>query len=417
MSETNAVAEVAPVKAVDRILSLDVMRGFALLGILAVNAAFFAAPWQAAFDPTLPPLAVNDDTMWSWWVMHTFFEFKCITLFSMLFGASIYMVGGERSDKSRGAVLRRRLLWLALFGLIHGLLIWYGDILFHYALTGFIVLLMRSFKPATLFIVGGILYVVSFGLQTMNGPLLSMVPADQIDAIIGPIEEMMSISQAGFEAIQAEYQGTAMSATMQNIETWTMLAFNTVVGFIPRTMSVMLIGMGLFKLGFFSGRAPVFVYVTMVLIAAAALAVVGYQALINWDRGFDLIHMMGAGVAANAGLSILISLGYASLFVLLVKAGASLLAAPLAAVGRMAFSNYIAQSLIMTTIFYGGRGFGLWGEVDRITLWAIVLGVWALQLIWSPLWLSRFSMGPLEWVWRRLSYGKPVSMARTAPAL
>ena len=417
MSETNAVAEVAPVKAVDRILSLDVMRGFALLGILAVNAAFFAAPWQAAFDPTLPPLAVNDDTMWSWWVMHTFFEFKCITLFSMLFGASIYMVGGERSDKSRGAVLRRRLLWLALFGLIHGLLIWYGDILFHYALTGFIVLLMRSFKPATLFIVGGILYVVSFGLQTMNGPLLSMVPADQIDAIIGPIEEMMSISQAGFEAIQAEYQGTAMSATMQNIETWTMLAFNTVVGFIPRTMSVMLIGMGLFKLGFFSGRAPVFVYVTMVLIAAAALAVVGYQALINWDRGFDLIHMMGAGVAANAGLSILISLGYASLFVLLVKAGASLLTAPLAAVGRMAFSNYIAQSLIMTTIFYGGRGFGLWGEVDRITLWAIVLGVWALQLIWSPLWLSRFSMGPLEWVWRRLSYGKPVSMARTAPAL
>ncbi len=414
MSETIA-AEVAPVKTVDRIMSLDVMRGFALLGILAVNAAFFAAPWQAAFDPTLPPLAVNDETMWSWWMMHTFFEFKCITLFSMLFGASIYMVGGERSDKSRGAVLRRRLLWLALFGLIHGLLIWYGDILFHYALTGFIVLLMRSFKPGTLFIVGGILYVLSFGLQTMNGPLLSMAPAAQLEEILAPIEAIFAISPEEFARMQAAYQGGVLSAIQENVNTWTSLFFNTIFGLMPRTISVMLIGMALFKVGFLGGRAPVWLYVMMVLIAAASLALVGYQAQINWDRGFDLVHMMGAGVAANAGLSIFISIGYASLFVLLVKAGASLLTAPLAAVGRMAFSNYIAQSLIMTTIFYGGRGFGLWGEVDRITLWAIVLGVWALQLIWSPLWLSAFSMGPLEWVWRRLSYGKPVSMAKAAP--
>jgi uncharacterized protein len=101
---------------------------------------------------------------------------------------------------------------------------------------------------------------------------------------------------------------------------------------------------------------------------------------------------------------------------LLVKAGADIITSPLAAVGRMAFTNYIFQSLIMTTIFWGGRGFGLFGEVDRPTLWAIVLGVWALQLIWSPLWLSRFEMGPLEWVWRRLSYGRRLSIVRAAPA-
>ncbi len=410
------MSDAAPVQEQSRIKSLDVMRGFALLGILAVNAAYFAAPWQNAFNPLMEPLAVNDQTMWSWWVMHTFFEFKCITLFSMLFGASIYMVGGERSDKSRGAILRRRMFWLMIFGLIHALLIWYGDILFHYALTGFLVLFVRSWKPATLFIVGIIIYLLSFGMQVMNGPLMSLVPADQLGSILEQIESVFAVSQADFERMQAAYQGGIVSAIQENIETWLSIAPNAVLGLIPRTASVMMIGMALFKVGFLSARAPVWLYVVMALLGAVSLALVGYQALINWNMRFDTIHMLGAGVAANAGLSIFVSIGYASLFVLLVKAGARFLTEPLAAVGRMAFSNYIAQSLIMTTIFYGVRGFGLWGEVERPTLWAIVVGVWVLQLIWSPLWLSRFSMGPLEWVWRRLSYAKPVQIAKVAPA-
>src|SRR5688572_24873098 len=106
------MSDVAPVRETDRIKSLDVMRGFAVLGILAVNAAFFAAPWQTSFSPMLAPLAIDETTLWSWFVMHVFFEFKCITLFSILFGASIFMVGGERDDKERGAVLTRRLVWL-----------------------------------------------------------------------------------------------------------------------------------------------------------------------------------------------------------------------------------------------------------------------------------------------------------------
>jgi uncharacterized protein len=416
MSEASATAEVAPVKTADRILSLDVLRGFALLGILAVNAAYFSAPWQTGFDPTIPPLGVNDQTMWSWLVMHVFFELKCITLFSMLFGASIYMVGGERRDKSRGAVLRRRLMWLALFGLIHGLLIWYGDILFHYALVGFIALLMRSWKPRTLFIVGGILYILAFGMQTVSGPLLALVPPEQLEEILGPIEAAFAVPPAEFERMQAAFQGGVLSSVQENIAVWLVAAPNSILGFIPRTLGVMLIGMGLLKVGFLSGRAPAWLYALMTLIGAASLAVIAYQAQINWALRFDTIHMLGAGLAANVGLSIFVSIGYASALILLVKAGAKLLIAPLAAVGRMAFTNYIAQSLIMTTIFYGGRGFGLWGEVDRVTLWAIVLGVWAAQLIWSPIWLSRFSMGPLEWVWRRLSYGKQVSMAKEASA-
>lgn len=405
------MTDLAPVQEQSRIKSLDVVRGLALLGILAVNAAFFAAPFQATQNPLLAPIAIDQSTLWSWFVMHVFFEFKMITLFSMLFGASIYLVGGERSDKDRGKVLHRRLAWMVLFGLIHGALIWYGDILLTYALTGLLVMCARSWRAGTLFIVGAILIVLSTAVFSGMGAAMQYAPPESLQEMR---EQMWAPPAEEIERMIAAYQGDVVSATGANIDKWLMF-----LGYLPiliiRTAGVMMVGMALFKTGFFSGKSPYWVYALMALIGAAALAAVAWQAWINWTLRFDFVHMMGAGNFANSALSPFISLLYASLLIMLVKAGAlRFLTEPLAAAGRMAFTNYIAQSLIMTTIFYGGRGFGLWGEVDRPTLWAIVLAIWALQLIWSPLWLSRFKMGPLEWLWRRLSYAHPVSMAKTA---
>jgi uncharacterized protein len=405
------MTDLAPVQEESRIKSLDVVRGFALLGILAVNAAFFAAPYQAARNPLLAPLEVDADTLWSWFVMHVVFDFKMITLFSMLFGASLYLVGGETGDAARGAVLRRRLAWMAVFGIIHGALIWYGDILLAYALTGLLVMFARSWRPNTLFVGGGVLIVASTLVYSGLGAMVQYQPADAIaqaraDAWAPPPEEIARMTAA--------YAGTALSSTTENLHKWW-----TFVGYIPlvmlRTAGVMMLGLGLFKTGFFSGRNSYAVYAWTAIAGAAALAIVAWQAWINWELRFEFTHMMGAGTFANTILSPFISLLYASLLIMLVKAGAlRLVTEPLAAVGRMAFTNYIAQSLIMTAIFYGGRGFGLWGQVDRPTLWLIVLAVWAVQLIWSPLWLSKFKMGPLEWLWRRLSYARPLAMARAA---
>ncbi|MBL8531260.1 MAG: DUF418 domain-containing protein [Hyphomonadaceae bacterium] len=408
------MSEVAPVQEASRIKSLDVMRGFALLGILAVNAAYFAAPWQTGIDPTVAPLAVDGSTLWTWLVMHVFFEFKCITLFSLLFGASIYLVGGERSDKARGAVLRRRLFWLLIFGLIHALLIWYGDILVTYALTGFLVLFARSWKPATLMIVGVLLYLLSLLLQHALGLFYDVIPPDQQALLREQLAAIFAVPPEEFARMREAYQGGFVSGLQENVSTWLSIIGNTLFGLVIRTAGVMMIGMALFKWGFLSGNAPTWLYGVMLVLGAAALALVGYQAWLNWEARFDLMHLMTRGSLANGAVSIFVSIGYASLFVLLVKAGARVLTEPLAAVGRMAFSNYIAQSLIMTSIFYGGRGLGLWGEVDRAQLWGIVAGVWALQLIWSPLWLARFQMGPLEWLWRRLSYARPVAIAKPA---
>lgn len=406
------MSEVAPVRETDRIKSLDVVRGFALLGILAVNAAYFAAPFQAAQNPLLAPIGVGQSTLWSWFAMHVFFEYKMITLFSMLFGASIYLVGGERSDLDRGRVLHRRLGWMILFGIIHGALIWYGDILLTYALTGLLVMLARSWRAPTLFAAGALLLAFSVALFYGLGAALQFAPPEALEETR---HEMWAPPADELARIISAYQGDIVSATGANLANW--LGF---LGYLPlvmiRTAGVMMIGMALFKTGFFSGQSPLWVYLVAVLLGAGALGAVAWQAWINWQLRFDFMHMMSVGALANSALSIFISLFYASLLILLVKAGARLITEPLAAVGRMAFTNYIAQSLIMTTIFYGGRGFGLWGEVDRPTLWAIVLAVWAVQLIWSPLWLSRFQMGPLEWVWRRLSYGKPVAIGKTAPA-
>ncbi|GIK51006.1 MAG: DUF418 domain-containing protein [Hyphomonadaceae bacterium] len=410
------MSDIAPVQEQNRIQSLDVIRGFALLGILAVNAAFFAAPWQTSQNPLLPPLDVTEQTMWSWFVTHVFFEFKCITLFSMLFGVSVYLVGGDRTDKARGGVLTRRLLWLLVFGLIHALLIWYGDILVTYAITGLIVMFARAWRPATLTIVGVVLLLVSIALQGVLGAVWDVIPPDQRAPIVQQLEAIFAPSAEELARVQAAYQGGLLAGLSENFDTWAMIVANSVLGLVIRTAGVMMIGMALFKWGFLSGKAPNWLYALCIAVAAVALALIGYQAMLNWDARFDTVHMLTGGIMVNVTLSILVSIGYAAALILLVKAGLRVVTGPLAAVGRMAFTNYIAQSLIMTTLFWGGRGFGLFGEVDRVSLWGVVVAVWALQLIWSPLWLARFQMGPLEWLWRRLSYGKPLAMARAALA-
>ena len=143
------------------------------------------------------------------------------------------------------------------------------------------------------------------------------------------------------------------------------------------------------------------------MAAGAALLVIGW---LCWQK--DIAGAtLPAGDTLKRLLAPLVGLGYAALLVLLLRGGPGAVLAPFAAVGRMAFTNYLTQSLIMTAIFYGGRG-ALMGEVDRPALWLLVFDVWALQLAWSPWWLARFEMGPFEWAWRCLTPGRRVRLRR-----
>ena len=409
MTDRNILAqELQPVAAGRRIQTLDVLRGVAVLGILAVNAAAFALPMDAALAPEQSPFPLIGASALAHWLVEVFFHQKFVTLFSMLFGVSIFLVGGERADQARGRLLRRRLMWLALFGLIHGAAFWYGDILLLYAWSGLFVMLMRSMSARSLILFGA---AATLGLATMQAATMWLTvngPAALVEALS---DESMSLAEGAVSASIAAYRSGWPAGLIENLKAWGVLQSMSLFGYVFATVSLMMLGLGLFKAGFFHGRLPTRIYVVLIAVGGAVLALLG---VLEWRE-----TMAGPGVEATHGWSevvasypIFVTLAYASGLILLTSRGVGWVRRIFAPVGQMAFTNYLSQTLIMTSLFSLPWGPRLMGQVDYPAQWAIVIAVWVLQLIWSPLWLSRFRMGPLEWLWRRLSYGHDLPLRR-----
>jgi uncharacterized protein len=401
----------APVRAADRLFSLDVVRGLAVLGILAVNAMTFAWPFVVSSNPTLQT-GFDAGAAEGWQIMHVFFQDKMRTLFSMLFGVSIFLIGGERSDKARGTLLRSRLFWLAVFGLIHGLAFWFGDILLLYAWTGVFVMLVRSWSARRLLIVGVSLNVICSALYVGMMSSLAFAPPEAVTQAMegaGWIED-----PARLDAVIAAFRGDAVSVTLQVVKQWLGTAPFMLIAFLPATAALMMIGMGLFKAGVLAGRSPSWVYGLFIALGAGALWLIWNETAAVIAADFPFIETVTRPF--NSFLAPLASLAYASVLILLGRFGLKLILHPLACAGRMAFTNYLTQTLIMTTIFYGGRGLGWYGHIGWPEMWMVIGGVWAAQLIWSPLWLSVFQMGPLEWGWRCLTYRRRVPLRKPAAA-
>lgn len=407
MTDTTAAPALRPVAAGERHLSLDVLRGLGVMGILAVNAVSFGLPMPVYVMPELSPAPLVGSEAAAWWIVQTFFHYKFVTLFSLLFGVSILLVGGERADKPRSALLRRRLAWLLAIGVLHGLLLWYGDILMLYACTGFIVMLARSWSPKRLFAVS--LTVLLLGSLLAVAPLIALEsapPKTQKEVIAQMGQPMGDVDiPASIAAMRAGF-GSAMT---ENAQAWLTLQSASLLVFVWRTGALMLLGMALFKTGFLTGKARTWIYVALIVLGAVGLAWSGWENSAKLATHFAKPQAVGRYQVAYEFMSLPITLGYASVAILLLRSDAvAKLLTPLARLGQMAFTNYLTQSLIMTTLFWSGRGLGLFGQFDRVQLWLCVIAIWALQLIWSPLWLSRFRMGPMEWLWRRLSYGRGV---------
>lgn len=397
-----------PIAASERIATLDVLRGAAVLGILAVNAAAFALPMDIQMAPEQSPFpAVAGASGVAQWAVEVFFHQKFVTLFSMLFGVSIYLVGGERRDEARGRVLRRRLMFLALFGLIHGLAFWYGDILLLYAWSGLFVMLMRSMPARPLIGIGLGATLALATLQALFAWLAVSGPPDLVQALNA---ETVMAEGAVAKAIAA-YQGGWGGVMLQNLKAWALVQASSLLGYVFATVPLMMLGMGLFKAGFFHGRMATRLYVGLMILGAVVLTLLGVMEWREIQAGPG-VEATGGWAAAVASYPVVVTLGYASTLILLTTRGLGGVRQALAPAGRMAFTNYLSQTLIMATIFYLPWGPRLFGQVDYPMQWAIVAGVWALQLIWSPLWLSRFTMGPLEWLWRRLSYGRDLPLRR-----
>ncbi len=409
-SVTTATAA-APVTAGERIVSLDVLRGFAILGILIMNIQSFSMIGGAYLNPTAyGDLAGLNRVVWT--LSHLFADLKFISIFSMLFGAGIVLFARRLEAKGlrAGPVHYRRAIWLLLIGLAHGFLLWYGDILAIYGLVGLIAYLMWRRSPTALLITGLVVMSVASGLYFMGGVSMPYAPPEALEgfsAFWSPSAEHVALELAAYRGSwlqQMSVRGPAMGANL-----------TMVFGFfyLWRTGGLMLVGMALYKWGVLSAeRSRRFYAIVAVVGLAVGLPLVGLGIAKRFADNWSLIYSFFLGWQYNYWGSLFVSLAYVSVVMLIVK-GRQLgkLGWAFAAAGRMAFTNYLVQTVICTTIFYG-HGFGLFGSVERVHQILIVFAVWIFQLWFSTFWLERFRFGPAEWAWRTLTYLRPQPMRR-----
>jgi uncharacterized protein len=414
MSDQNKRA--APVAPSQRIVALDVLRGFALLGILIINIQAFSMPSTAYFNPT----AYGDlrgANRWVWALSHILADQKFMTIFSLLFGAGIILLTTRLAERGQSAwkIHYRRNFWLLLFGLAHAYLFWYGDILLLYALCALVVFWFRRLSPPWLIVSGLLSLAVPSALVWFGGATLEYWPPEAY-------AEMLTDWQPDPMTIQEEltaYRGGWLAQMEARIPH--SLEFQTYAlsywGFW-RAGGLMLLGMALYKWGVVTAKRSPRFYAAMAIIGlivglSAATSGVQQNFAHDWEMAFS---RFGPGFQFNYWGSLLVSGGYIGLVMLWAQwGGLARLQAALAAVGRMALSNYLLHTLIATTIFYG-HGFGLFGSVERTGQVIIVLAFWACQLVWSPIWLHYFRFGPAEWLWRSLTYWRlqPMSLKKKA---
>ena len=393
----------SPVEVADRIESLDVLRGFAVLGILVMNIQAFAMPGAAYLNPTAYG-DLNGVNFFTWLVSYLLVDQKFMSIFSMLFGAGVCLFADRaeaRSGRSAGLHYRRT-FYLLVFGLVHAYFLWSGDILVAYALCGSLIFLFRNRSPRTLVVVGLAVFAAASLISIAIGMTTKFIPEKDVAEIVAvwapdaaKIDAELLAYRSGWFAQQARRTSDTLGihTTVLPIEVFWQSA------------GIMLMGMALYRWHILSAVRNDRFYCCLALIGfgvgvpvVAAGAWWNFAAEWNWERSMFL------GSQFNYWGSLAMAFGYIGLVMLAVRRGwFSALQMRLAAAGRMAFTNYIAQTLICTTIFYG-HGFGLFGRVDRWQQAIVVIAVWGIQLWWSPLLMKRFRYGPLEWSWRALTY-------------
>jgi uncharacterized protein len=332
-------------------------------------------------------------------------------LFAMLFGASILLVAERAGDQAVRTHLSRMAV-LLLIGVAHAWLVWQGDILTYYALIGALVFPFWQAKPRTLLIAAGLILAAqsavhaSAGLQAARLEAAAVAPGASAEARAQWSDFQSSLAPSR-EKVDAEinaYRGTWVEAFQQRAKD--LGFFYTVLFplvFFLETLGQMLIGMALFRLGWWQGTQPTARYLRAAMLALPA----GLLVMLLVARGYWLSGFSPTSFFLNEAVRVLvgpaIALGYAALLIAAVKEGLlPALMARLAAAGRMALSNYLATSLICTALFQGW-GLGLFATLGRWQLLLVVVAVWVLILAWSKPWLARFHYGPAEWLWRSLS--------------
>ena len=408
-----------------RWIELDALRGFAVMGILAMNIIAFALPEDAYFLPRVPgtgPATAAD--VGSWIAAFLLFDGKMRGLFSLLFGASLYLVAerAEAAGHSAARVHYSRMFWLGLFGAAHFFLIWWGDILFLYAVIGCFAFLMRGAATRTLIVTALVVYAAGFAILCLSlGTMFSIQAAAQVPGASPASVERFAAMMEGFSAAAQEKEialfrsGYGAILDFRLSQWWRPLNLLFQAG--TETFPLMLLGMAGLRSGFMTGTWDRRRYRQLLgALLLPGMLIYAVLAALNWSRGFDPIFSLNLVVAWSLPARLMTTIGYAALFMLIIRTMRSGGVLPwIAATGRAAFTNYLGTSIVMTTLFYG-YGFGLFAQVPRAALYGIVAAMCGVMLLWSKPWLDRYRYGPLEWLWRSLARGRPQPM-HEAPAV
>ena len=387
-------------KSNNRIHSIDLLRGFAILGILIMNITNFSQVNIAYMNPTIGA-GLEGYNQYFHAFNYIFADTRFMSIFSILFGAGVFLFSrnAEIKGKQAGVLHFKRMFWLLLFGFVHAYFIWSGDILVAYAICGCFIFFLRKKSIRTLLVMSTLLFIIplTFNLMTYYG-----MTSDELEstfAFFHPNPEQIATE---IKTMQGSFN-EQMTIRLKNA-----IEFQTFVFLIEtfwRTTAMMLLGMILFRKGILSADKSIKYYKKMVLVGfvpGLILSIIGLNQAYDFEWSGAYVMNIGANYKLISGF--FMAIGYIGLVMWFFKKGIfKNLQRRLQATGRMAFTNYIGMSLICTLIF-NGHGLGFFGTFDRLQQFLVVISVWVLILILSPLVLKKYKFGPLEWMWRKLTY-------------
>jgi uncharacterized protein len=434
--EDEAPTALAPVANRERVVSIDTLRGVALLGILLINIALFGLP-ESAFSAPINAGGHTGLNLAFWYANQIFFENKMRALFSMLFGAGVVLLtlrAEEHGGLSVRGIYYRRTLWLVAFGLLHAYFIWIGDILYFYGVAGLVLFPFRKLRPAALLAAGALLLMIHCGVITLTHYSLirtrdKALAVERLVTTGGQLTEEQRAAQKEWEEESKEFKPNPAELAKEiklhrggywELFKWRIkevlivqafLLFPFISFVVHDTPGMMLIGMAMIKLGIIAAERGRKFYFLMILLGYGIGGIINALGGYYFARSdFDPLKESIAWILAEVPGRLLVAGGHIGLVMLIVKSGwLNRLTSRLAAVGQMALTCYLATSLICTTIFEG-YGFGLFAKLQRYQLLYVVFSVWLFLLIASPIWLRHFRFGPMEWVWRSLTYWRKQPM-------
>lgn len=419
---------VTPISEQERVSALDVARGFALLGILVMNSTGMAL-YSSAFSNFLSDGGTGPLNFAAWASMTVYFEGAMRGLFSLLFGAGIVVFLSRMEAKqmiNSGDIHARRMLWLLGFGLINAIVFMYPyDILFVYGVAGLALFPFRKLAPKFLFAIAaaGLLVLTVSDAIGVAEEMDEVQTYAELSARVEAGEELTEDEQSEFEDIQSSMDGWNGTDDLRAEEV-EYFGARDVLGQYERAVDwfmgfltdaffweflldatiLILIGMALARNGVLLNKASDSVYLALLVGGYGVGLALGLWRAVAMTSTDFVYAADGWQLASYQARRVALALGHVGLIYLMVRRGVlPFMQKALGAVGRMAFTNYMMQSVIQVVVWYGPF-LALHGQVERYQVWFLIVPTWIFQMWFSLFWLSRYRYGPLEWLWRGLTY-------------